>query len=130
MHPHDVDGNLVMLELSEDVAAGQVLFLCLEGDWVVGISFGAAVWPVLDVMRAMDGVALYDPPPLPGLDEQAGLALRVLDRLHGDQTARDRATALLTPDPGDRSLGSAGNDPCWCGSGKKLKRCHAASRRP
>ena len=44
---------------------------------------------------------------------------------HGDETvgvARPRGGATQPAD-GSR-LGR--NDPCWCGSGKKFKRCHGA----
>jgi preprotein translocase subunit SecA len=35
-----------------------------------------------------------------------------------------RGRGSPTPGDGGRKLGR--NDPCWCGSGKKYKRCHGA----
>ncbi|HVM29958.1 MAG TPA: preprotein translocase subunit SecA [Candidatus Limnocylindrales bacterium] len=67
--------------------------------------------------------------PLPALAGMAAGARRGIQYQHGDQpvaagggqTAQG-ASASTAPD--GRKLGR--NDPCWCGSGKKFKRCHGA----
>jgi len=46
---------------------------------------------------------------------------------HGDETVGTEATATgtaATSPAGAPKLGR--NDPCWCGSGKKFKKCHGA----
>jgi preprotein translocase subunit SecA len=60
---------------------------------------------------------------LPGLAAAAGTRRGGLQYQHGDQpVAGEAATRSTAPD--GRKLGR--NDLCWCGSGKKFKRCHGA----
>lgn len=44
-------------------------------------------------------------------------------RLAGETAAR-RGDRVLNAEPEDAAIGR--NDPCWCGSGKRYKRCHGA----
>ena len=41
---------------------------------------------------------------------------------HGDEPAEGGAAAAAKAPASAAKLGR--NDPCWCGSGKKFKRCH------
>jgi preprotein translocase subunit SecA len=43
----------------------------------------------------------------------------------GDETVAQSAGAGTASNPTGQRLGR--NDPCWCGSGKKFKRCHGSS---
>jgi preprotein translocase subunit SecA len=68
-------------------------------------------------------------PALAGLAAAAGVRRGAIQYQHGDQpvagggsAASPRAGGASAPD--GRKLGR--NDPCWCGSGKKFKRCHGA----
>src|SRR4051794_6438872 len=130
-HPDDAEdpGEILVLKLS-DAPGGQVWFVCVgEDTWFVAIAFGKALWPPLDVMRAMDGVAPKDErPDIPLVGGHVDTVLRVLDRMHGDRAAAARANELLHREPPDEPPGA--NDPCWCGSGKKFKRCHGTRPHP
>jgi preprotein translocase subunit SecA len=48
----------------------------------------------------------------------------------GEQYAEPEAESLLPPPVEQRRVDEADqlgrNDPCWCGSGKKFKKCHGA----
>jgi preprotein translocase subunit SecA len=54
-------------------------------------------------------------PPAPALTR--GMRLQ-----RGDETVAQTAGAGSASTPDGQRLGR--NDPCWCGSGKKFKRCH------
>jgi preprotein translocase subunit SecA len=43
---------------------------------------------------------------------------------HGDQPVAAESGAGGSTGPNGQKLGR--NEPCWCGSGKKFKRCHGA----
>ena len=66
---------------------------------------------------------------LPGL---AATQRRGVTFQHGDETAAaDAGGAAAAPTPAKQAPVSSGpklgrNDPCWCGSGKKFKRCHGS----
>jgi preprotein translocase subunit SecA len=68
-------------------------------------------------------------PPGAAPDEAAAQAVvaslaaapRAMTLQHGDETIERATTASSTADPGAK-LGR--NDPCWCGSGMKYKKCH------
>jgi preprotein translocase subunit SecA len=68
-------------------------------------------------------------PPGAAPDEAAAQAVvaslaaapRAMTLQHGDETIERATTASSTADPGAK-LGR--NDPCWCGSGLKYKKCH------
>jgi uncharacterized protein YchJ len=61
-------------------------------------------------------------------DAQLAASLRAQvqteQRAEEAQVAKLRRARLDTPARGEPQVGR--NDPCWCGSGKKLKRCHGA----
>jgi preprotein translocase subunit SecA len=62
--------------------------------------------------------------PVPALAGMAAGARRGLQYQHGDQAVAGAGApgASSSTSPDGRKLGR--NDPCWCGSGKKFKRCH------
>jgi preprotein translocase subunit SecA len=65
-------------------------------------------------------------PLLPGMAARGPASGRIQYQ-HGDQ-----AVAAASPGGGAAAAGAGGapklgrNDPCYCGSGKKFKRCHGA----
>jgi preprotein translocase subunit SecA len=59
-----------------------------------------------------DNSSLSTSPPTPARMPQAG---RPLPRLRNGQVAKER---------GGEGKKIGRNDPCWCGSGKKFKKCH------
>jgi preprotein translocase subunit SecA len=59
-------------------------------------------------------------PPMPGMPGAARPT--ALQYQHGDQPVAGGSAASSATTPDGRKLGR--NDPCWCGSGKKFKRCH------
>jgi preprotein translocase subunit SecA len=61
---------------------------------------------------------------LPGMAAQQR---RGIQFQHGDQPAADDGDGRGTASGAPASAAKLGrNDPCWCGSGKKFKRCHGA----
>jgi SEC-C motif len=127
VHPSDHDNRSVRLlrpRPPEEIGAVWLADFDARG-WFVGIALGgAAVYPADHVRSVMDGRSSDEVVSLPPLEEQAATTLSVVDRLRTDHLAKQRAIAALGPKPEDLRLGPRGNDPCWCGSGKKLKRCH------
>jgi hypothetical protein len=114
-----------ILERTRDGLADTFWIVLLEPDeWLVGSGFGPLVWPAGDVLRGSNGERPASPSPFGALADQVDAALRLADRFNIDHAARERAHALFSPKPDDPALQGLGDDPCWCGSGKKLKRCH------
>jgi preprotein translocase subunit SecA len=68
---------------------------------------------------ARAGAAVAAPAVLPGL---AAPARRGIQLQHGDQPAAGGSAGTSGAPASAAKLGR--NDPCWCGSGKKFKRCH------
>lgn len=121
----------MILERPQEGFADCFWIVSLEPEgWLVGSRFGPVVWPAADVLRGLDGERPARPSPFGPLAEQVEAALRLADRLTTDHTARERALALFAPKPDDPALNGRGDDPCWCGSGKKLKRCHRTLSAP
>jgi preprotein translocase subunit SecA len=61
----------------------------------------------------------------------AAVARRGIQYQHGDEPAGAATAAGAAPTPAKAAPASSGpkvgrNDPCWCGSGKKYKRCHGS----
>lgn len=77
-----------------------------------------------EVVRMMFHLQLAPQQPMPVMEPVATIAeenppahrpFQVIQGGQGHQTKKD-----------DHQLGR--NDPCWCGSGKKYKRCHGANQ--
>lgn len=121
----DGDAHTWIMELSPNLPGGEVAILRLDSQWHVGIKFGSAIRSPLEVRDLLDGRSSgLRPQPVPVVEEAQHITLSVLDRLHGDRAAAARVWAHLGPQSADTALAARGNDPCWCGSGKKIKRCH------
>ena len=65
------------------------------------------------------GAAVAAPAVLPGLAAQQRRGIQLQ---HGDQPVAGVAGVSGAAPASAAKLGR--NDPCWCGSGKKFKRCH------
>jgi hypothetical protein len=70
-----------------------------------------------------------------GIDSVAGQIIQALEKATGTSVVRTKLTAAglgrlragaptVVEDPPGELVGR--NDPCWCGSGKKYKKCHGA----
>ncbi len=59
---------------------------------------------------------------IPGLQPQTP---RNVQLQKGDETVPSGPATAAGQAPGGEKIGR--NDPCWCGSGKKFKRCHGAA---
>ena len=59
---------------------------------------------------------------LPGLGSQTP---RNVQLQRGDEKLDDGVARGASQAPDGTKIGR--NDPCWCGSGKKFKRCHGAN---
>jgi preprotein translocase subunit SecA len=116
--PAEADGALQLADDTDDV----VEELVLEGDDLeVGPEDLAAVDEVADEDVLPVGAA---PDPVAAQAVVAGLAAspRRMTLQHGDETVDTGVrTSASSGDPGAK-LGR--NDPCWCGSGMKFKKCH------
>lgn len=118
----------MLWELSPDLPGGQVWVLRMSGEWHVGIAFAGVVRSPLEVADVIAGAARGPDRGVPRIEAEGQATLRVLDRLHGDRDVAARVSACLGPAPDDPALEGHDNDPCWCGSGKKIKRCHKTLR--
>jgi hypothetical protein len=129
--PATEDTSIMMFERTRDGLPDHFWLVRLEQQgWFVGSGFGTTVLSAIEVLHALDGEALHSPGTLPALEEQVSAALRLADRFSADPAARERAYTLFAPLADDPALEGQGNEPCWCGSGKKLKRCHRALSPP
>jgi preprotein translocase subunit SecA len=83
-----------------------------------------------DGARPRTGAGAGAAPPLVGMAAGAAARRGAVQYQHGEQPRAAEGTA--TPGRGAASRGATApdgrklgrNDPCWCGSGKKFKRCH------
>lgn len=127
-HPraaHDRETPVVVLKRAHSGMEERVFLLDLDVEgWYVGWGCGQSVVSVGEVLVALDGEPLEQADAFPDISQQASSALRLVDRLSVDPAARELAHARFGDEPEDPALEGRGNDPCWCGSGKKLKRCH------
>jgi hypothetical protein len=125
--PANEDNSIMMFERARDGLPDHFWLVRLEQEgWFVGSGFGTSVVSAIEVLHALEGGALDPPGTLPALEEQVSAALQLADRFSAEPAARERAYTLFAPLADDPALEGRGNDPCWCGSGKKLKRCHRA----
>jgi hypothetical protein len=127
-HPQsaqDRETSVVVLERARSGMKERVFLVNVDGKgWCVGWGCGQSVVSVGEVLVALDGEPFEQADSLPDIAQQASSALRLVQRLSVDPAARELAHARFGDEPEDPALEGRGNDPCWCGSGKKLKRCH------
>ena len=122
---HDREPSVVVLERVNFGMKERVFLLDTDAKgWYVGWGCGQSVVSVGEVLVALDGGPVEQADSLPDIAHQARSALRLVERLSVDPAAREWAQARFGDQPDDPALEGRGNDPCWCGSGKKLKRCH------